>query len=104
MYAQAQAAVNAYSKEHLTNLSPVQVILKLYEYAIIGCKKDDPMLAQRAINELIIALNFEHRDIAIGLFKLYDYCKGCIQKRNYPAALEILEELRSTWATAFHLK
>jgi flagellin-specific chaperone FliS len=104
MYAQAQTAVNAYNKEHLTNLSPVQVILKLYDYAIIGCKKDDPTLAQRALNELIIALNFEHREVSFGLFRLYDYCKGCVQKRNYKAALVVLEDLRTTWAKAFNLK
>ncbi len=103
MQAQAQAAVSAYSKDHYANLSPVQVIQRLYDYAILGCKKDDPLLAQRALNELIIALNFEHKEVAFGLFRLYDYCKGCIQKRDYPPALKVLEELRDTWTHAFNL-
>jgi flagellin-specific chaperone FliS len=100
---QAQAAVSAYTKEQHANLSPVQVIQRLYDYAILGCKKNDPLLAQRALNELIIALNFEQKEVAFGLFRLYDYCKGCIQKRDYPPALTVLEDLRATWSQAFKL-
>jgi len=103
MPAQAQAAVSAYSKEQHLNLSPTRVIQRLYDYAILGCKKKDVFMAQRALNELIISLDFEHRDVAFGLFRLYDYCKGCVQKRNYAAALVILEELRDTWTRAFNL-
>lgn len=100
---QAQAAVAAYSREHHMNLSPVQVIQRLYDYAILGCKKDDPVLAQRALNELILALNFEYKEVSFGLFRLYDYCKGRIQKRDYQPALAVLEDLRATWSTAFNL-
>ncbi|MGA9120001.1 MAG: hypothetical protein WB699_11625 [Bacteroidota bacterium] len=103
MHPQAQAAAAAYSREQLLNLSPVQVIQRLYDYAILGCKKDDPVLAQRALNELIMALNFEHKNVSFGLFRLYDYCKGRIQKRDYRAALVILEDLRAAWTKAFSL-
>ena len=102
MLSQTQA-VAAYQREELLNLSPVEVVQRLYDYAILGCKKDDPTLAQRAINELIVALNFEHKEVSFGLFRLYDYCKGRIQKRDYPSALEILEPLRETWSKAFGL-
>jgi len=102
MQAQQQVAVDAYTKEAHLNLTPVQVIHRLYSYAILGCKKEDPVLAQRALNELILALDFDHKDIAMGLFRLYNYCKGCIQEHKYPQAIEILEELRATWARAFH--
>ena len=103
MQAQTQTAVNAYSREQHLNLSPVQVIYRLYDYAIMGCKKEDPVLAQRALNELILALDFNQKEIALGLFRLYDYCKGCVQKQQYQQSIEILEELRTTWAQAFHL-
>jgi len=103
MQAQQQLAVNAYSKEQHLNLTPVQVIHRLYDYAIMGCKKGDPILAQRALNELILALDFDHKEIATGLFRLYDYCKGCVQKQHYQQAIEILEDLRTTWAQAFHI-
>lgn len=100
---QAQQAAAEYTKQHHMNLSPVQVIGRLYDYAILGCKKKDQVLSQRALNELILALNFDYGEISFGLFRLYDYCKGRVQKRDFEAALEILEDVRATWAKAFNL-
>jgi flagellin-specific chaperone FliS len=87
----------------MLNLSPVEVIQKLYDTAIIGCKKNDQPLAQRALNELVTALDFEHQDLSLGLYRLYDYCKRNIRQGNTAEAIGVLEELRSTWAKAFDL-
>jgi len=99
----AQAAANAYRNDELANLSPVQVIDKLYAIAILSCKKGDVTLAQKAINELIAGLNFEYQDIAVRLYNLYEYSKSCIRKRDLGEAIRVLEELRTTWAQAFQL-
>ena len=101
--ARAQVAINAYRNDELANLSPVEVIDKLYSVAILACKKADVSLAQKALTELIVGLNFEYKDIAVPLYNLYQYSKECIRKRNLPEAIRVLEELRSTWAQAFHL-
>jgi flagellin-specific chaperone FliS len=93
-----------YRKEHLGNLPPVRVIHKLLEIALQGCKKEDKTLATKALTELTLALNFEYQDIALGFFRLYDYCKQCVHKGNFADAIAILEDLRATWAQAFHLK
>ena len=100
----ATAAIGTYRKEQLGNLPPVRVIHKLLEIAIQGCKKEDKTLATKALTELTLALNFEYKEIALGLFRLYDYCKQCIHRGNYAEPIDILEDLRSTWAQAFHLK
>ena len=97
------SAAKAYRNEQLLNLSPVQVIDKLSSVAIQACKKSDAALAQRAVNELIIGLNFEYQEISIGLYRLYEYCKHCIRKEKMNDAVVVLEELRSTWAQAFKL-
>ena len=101
---QVQTAVDTYRKEQLLNLSPVQVINKLLEVAIRACKQGDKRLALRAITELILALNFEHKEIALGFFRLYDYCKQRIHSGDMDEAIFVLEDLRATWAKAFHLK
>jgi flagellin-specific chaperone FliS len=100
---QYASAVNVYRREQMLNLSPVEVVLKLYDTAIISCKKNDLDLARKALNELIAGLNFDYRDISLGLFRLYDYCKLCIRKQDVDEAVNILEDLRGTWAQAFHL-
>lgn len=96
-------ALQTYRNEHLSNLSPVQVVQKLYDIAIQACKKQQYGLAQRALTELIIALNFEHQELALGLFRLYDYSKRCIRNGQVNEAITILEDLRATWTQAFHL-
>lgn len=97
------SAVTTYRREQLLNLSPVEVVCKLYDMAIVGCKKNDTMLAQKALTELIVALNFEQKELALGLFRLYDYCKRQIRQGQTDEAVRILEDLRSTWAEAFQL-
>jgi flagellar protein FliS len=98
-----QAAAQSYRNDQLANLSPVRVIDKLYSIAILACKKNDKTLAIKALTELIVGLNFEYEEIATGLFRLYQYCKDCIRKGDMTEAIHVLEELRSTWAEAFHL-
>jgi flagellin-specific chaperone FliS len=96
-------ALQTYRNEHLSNLSPVQVVLKLYDIALQGCKKQNYGIAQRALTELILALNFDHKELATGLFQLYDYAKRSIRQGQVDEAITILEELRAAWAEAFHL-
>lgn len=100
---QYQAAAKSYRNDQLANLSPVRVIDKLYSIAILACKKNDKALAIKALAELIVGLNFEYEEIASGLFRLYQYCKDCIRQDKMDDAIVVLEELRSTWAEAFHL-
>lgn len=97
------SAVQKYRNEQVMNLTPVEVIRKLYDLAIFGCRKNDRSLAQKAVTELIAALNFDDNDIALNLFQLYDYCKRCIRSGNVDEATHILEELRSAWIQAFQL-
>jgi flagellin-specific chaperone FliS len=101
--AQYSTAAKAYRNEQFLNLTPVQVIDKLYSLAINACKKGDAVLARKVINELIAGLNFEYKDISAGLYRLYQYCKHCIRQGKMDDAVVVLEELRATWAQAFKL-
>jgi len=97
------SALSTYRNEQLMNLSPVEVIHKLYAIAIQAIRKNDHHLAQRAINELIAGLNFEHEEVALTLYRLYQYAKYCLRQGNAAGAIEVLEELRSAWGEAFKL-
>jgi flagellin-specific chaperone FliS len=101
--ARVNSALNTYRTEQLANMSPVEVIHKLYSVAIQACKKNDVHLAQKAINELIAGLNFEYHDVALTLYKLYQYSKHCLRQGKTDDAVEVLVELRSAWSEAFKL-
>lgn len=98
------SALTTYRNEQLLNLSPVEVIHKLYAVAIQAIKKNDHQLAQRAINELIAGLNFEYQEISVSLYRLYQYSKYCLRQGKSTDAVEVLEELRSAWGEAFKLE
>ena len=100
----SKMALEAYRREEFLHLTPEQAIHKLMTLGIQGCRKEDKMRAVRAVNALILALDFKYSEVAMGLFRLYDYCKNCIYKGEFDRAITILEGLRVTWAEAFHLK
>jgi flagellin-specific chaperone FliS len=97
-------ARDAYRREEFMHLSPEQIVHKLMSLGIQGCRKKDKTQAVRAVNALILALDFKYADVSMGFFRLYDYCKMCIYKGDLLKAIKILDELRTTWAEAFHLK
>ena len=99
-----KAAFEAYRREEFLHLTPEQAIHKLMSLGIQGCRKGDKRQAVRAVNALILALDFKYHDVAMGLFRLYDYCKLCIYEGKFANAITVLDELRVTWAEAFHLK
>ncbi len=103
-YKQRQAAsVQAYQNNHILSMSPTQLILKVYDIAIVSIKKRDAIRANRAIQELINSLDFEYGDIPKGLYRLYQFCQHSLRQKNFEDSLPILEELRETWAKAFDL-
>lgn len=95
--------ISTYQENQILNLDPNELILKMYDLAIVSIKKKDISKVNRIITELIGALNFEYQDVSNGFFRLYRYCQDCIYQEKYEEALNIFEDLRETWATAFNL-
>ena len=92
--------VDTYVYNKLMGLSPGQLLLTVYDVAITSCQQKDYSKASRAISELISSLDFEHKEISLGLFRLYQYILEQIRKKNYVEVIDLLKELRDTWATA----
>lgn len=98
-----QQAYNGYKKNEILSLSPVQVILKLYDYVIVNAKRKNYSNVSAGITQLIAALNFDYQEISIGFFKLYRYCQTQAQNGNFEEVEKVVSELRSAWAQAFKL-
>ena len=101
---QGHGGIDNYLFQQIMNMSPEQLVLKIYDIAIVSVKKGEKQRANRAIAELIGSLNFDYQEMAIGLFRLYRYAQTKIREGNKEEAIMILEELRNTWATAFNLR
>ncbi len=101
--ATANRRLNQYIINDIQGASPVQLIMKVYDFAILNCKRQEMLKTNEALQVLITSLNFENeaaREISVGLFRLYQYCQDQMRKKNYKEVEKILTELKSTWTAA----
>jgi flagellin-specific chaperone FliS len=103
MTKQISVAAQSYRSQQFLNLTPVEVIKKLYDVAIVACKKGDKDKAKKTINYLISGLNYDYQNISVPLYRLYQYAKYCMREGKNEEAARVLSDLRNVWTQAFHL-
>jgi flagellar protein FliS len=102
----AQQRINQYLVKEIMDASPQQLLIKIYDFAILNCQRHNMVKTNNAIQELINSLNFSDesaREISIGLLRLYQYCQDQMRKKEYEIVYKILAELRNTWRNAFNM-
>ena len=95
--------INQYVTNEILNATPEQLIMKVFDFAILNCQKHNMLKTNDALQVLINALNFEHpeaKEISIGFFKIYRYCQEQMRKQNYDIVYKTLSSLKETWETA----
>ncbi|MGE5437866.1 MAG: flagellar export chaperone FliS [Syntrophothermus sp.] len=95
--------INQYLVKEILEATPQQLLIKLYDFAIVNAKKESLEKTNAALQELINSLNFEGecKEVSTGLFKLYLFCQEQMRKKNYEIVIKILSELKETWQNAF---
>jgi len=96
---------NAYLAKEILEATPQKLLIKIYDYAIVHCKKGDMLKTNNALQELINALNYdleEAKEITKGLLMLYQFCQDQMRKGNSEIVGEILATLKETWISAFN--
>ena len=96
--------MNPYLVKDILEATPQQLVIKLYDLAIVSCKKHDLRRTNSSIQVLINGLNFENenvKEISTGLLKLYKFCQDQMREGNYSIVASILSELRESWMQAF---
>lgn len=86
-----------YRQHDVLGASPIRLVVMAYDLAIQSCERKDFEKATRAISVLRDALNFEYQDVALGLFRLYQWCLDSIRQGDYKSAISALSELRDAW-------
>ncbi|MCK9279888.1 MAG: flagellar protein FliS [Melioribacteraceae bacterium] len=97
--------LNPYLVTELTSAKPDELIIKIYDFAILNCKKDNMIKTNDALQVLINSLNFadpQASEISMGLMRLYEYCQEQMRKHNSSAVLKVLTELKDAWVTALN--
>jgi len=96
--------LNPYFVKEILESNQQQLLIKVYDFAIVNCQKHDLYKTNAALQELINALRWDREDIkevSIGFLKLYQFCQKEMRSKNYDIVLEILTGLRNSWLEAF---
>lgn len=96
--------VNAYLSKDILDASPQKLLIKVYDYAITNCRKNDMLKTNKALSELINSLNFENnetKEFSLGLMSLYQFCQDQMRKGKNEIVENILTELRASWIDIF---
>jgi flagellar protein FliS len=98
--------LNPYLVKEIMEATPQQLLIKIYDFAILNCQRQNLLKTNKAIQELINSLRFDDeatKDIAVGLYKLYQFCQEQMRKQNYEIVYKILVELRESWQKVFKI-
>lgn len=92
----------SFRNEEILNASPEKLMLKVYNYTILACKKKDRDKASDGLVELINSLNFDYEEPAVGLLGLYRYCLSNLNEEGFNQVADILNDLKGTWTEALN--
>jgi flagellar protein FliS len=102
-----RSKINPYLTNQILNSSPEQLLIKVYDFAVVNSEKKDMIKTNTAIQELIGFLRFDdetYKDLAVSLLRLYQFCQDQARKNNYDVVTKILTELRESWLQAINNK
>jgi len=99
--------LNPYLSNQILNASPEQLLIKIFDFAVVHSEKKDMIKTNTAVQELIGLLRFDddtYKDLSINLIRLYQYCQEEARKNNFDLVTKILTELRDSWLQAIQNK
>ena len=94
-------ASQSYRENQIKSATPLDLVIMAYDAALAGCGQQDLERTTKAISILRNALDFSYNaDVALGFFRIYQYCADLVRKGEYDEAAHLLRELRGAWAEA----
>ncbi len=100
IFSKKKTTLNPYMKQQIQSASPEKLILIMYDLGIQSCYTKNKQKAIKVLVELIAALNFDHRDMAVIFFDLYKYALDYIHKEKFKEPRIIFEALRDVWVSS----
>jgi flagellin-specific chaperone FliS len=93
-------AKRQYIEDQLSGLSPVQLLIRVYDVAVVSCARRDQQRLSQALIQLIGSLNFKYQEISVGSFRLFNYCLRQARMGRFDEVKAILVGLRDAWVQA----
>jgi flagellar protein FliS len=102
-----KSKLNPYLANQILNAQPEQLLIKVFDFAIVHSEKKDMIKTNNALQELIGMLRFDDeifKDLSLNLLRLYQFCQDQARKNNFIIVTKILTELRESWLQAIQNK
>jgi len=93
-------ASQRYKEQDIFTSTPAKLILQVYDYAILACRRNNGTEASRAVTLLLDGIDFEQGQVSVGLASLYQYIISLIKESKYDMAQDLLRQLRFAWSNA----
>lgn len=93
-----QTAAQTYRANQINGASPLDLLIMTYDAALAAAGQSDLARFTRALGVLRDGLDYSYdAEIALGFFKLYQYCGDLARKGEFDDAAFYLRELRDAW-------
>ncbi len=92
--------MNPYLSQQIVTANPKKLISMLYQLGFKSCLAEDKGKAAKVLVEIMSALNFDHREIAVPLFDQYRYALDLVHNESFDYPKLLFKELRQAWDTA----
>lgn len=90
-----------YQRQGVASLTPIQLVIKLYDIAIAACYQNDRSRVRKALAELMASLNVEEGgDFSARMLRIYEYCMDQTVSGDLNEVRDLLLELRNAWKQA----
>lgn len=86
-----------YLTQKIMSAKPEQLISYIYDAVISASYQKDQERVLRGLMMLVNALNFDYQEVAMPLFKLYQYCLERARRSDYSEVEELMVGVRSAW-------
>lgn len=94
----AALRMRQYQQQAVVTSSPELLIIKIYDFCVASCHRNDRTRLRQGLVHLIGSLNFEGGgEIAQRLHAIYLFCLNESIAGDLQIVREVLEELRDTW-------
>ena len=91
-------AIQAYRNHVVNGASRMDLLLMVYDTALVGCGRRDLVQTTEALLHLCETLDFcQDPTLAGDLFRLYEYCDYRARQGEFDEAAQVLRTLRETW-------
>lgn len=101
--AKQKRQIDPYLTQKVLSAGPEQLISYIYDVAIRGCNQKDRYRVNRAISELVSALDFDHREAALPFFNVYRHITFLNRQGRFDEAKTMLIDLKRSWNQAMNI-